>query len=231
MNNSINKAMSIAHKAQIDQYGMPISQNQFDDLRNYANLNGVRLSGFRNYVGDTGVIKLVIDDISEIAMDFPRILDEKCGIVLELDYDMDDDDFATTDSGHVIHINAGLFADIEKLKVFYSECVKNGNFVRNTDWRSIVRHEVGHVVESIYHFDSMLFAREIMNAGSNAEVFVRLKYELSAYSVAYDDGREIISESFSGYYSNSGNSFAESFLRKCFKKMGSMKEGDYHEKK
>lgn len=232
MNNSINKAMSIAHKAQIDQYGTPISQNQFDDLRNYANLNGVRLSGFRNYVGDTGVIKLVIDDISEIARDFPRILDEKCGIVLELDYDMEDDDFATTDSGHVIHINAALYSNIDVLSKSYSEGVRNGYFVQNTDWRSIIRHEVGHVVDSLYSFDLFDIVSGIVGTTHNTETLSRLRLNLSTYSASYRDGREIISECFSGYYSNAGNVIADAFIKRCIELLETKdkREGDFHEK-
>ena len=141
------KAMSSAYKAQIAKYGTPISEEQYRELRKYADENKIKISGFRNFVGDVETIKTVIDDICEIAFDFPAILDDRKGIILELDYDMRDEDFATTDSGHVIHINAGLFSDRNKLESEYLASVKDGDFVAGTDWRAICRHETGHVVE------------------------------------------------------------------------------------
>ena len=88
----------------------------------------------------------MIDDIYEIAEDFPAILDERYGVILELDYNMSKEDFATTDSGHVIKLNAGYFSKLKKLKEYYLDGVKSGHFVSNTDWRAICRHETGHVV-------------------------------------------------------------------------------------
>ncbi len=48
---------------------------------------------------------------------------------------------------------------------------------------------------------------------SKSEIFYRLGKELSIYSAAYNDGREIISESFSGYYSKVGNAIADEFCK------------------
>ena len=61
-------AMS-SYKAQVEQYGKPISDEKFKELREYANGHGIRLSGFKDFVGDIDVIKIVIDDICEIAED------------------------------------------------------------------------------------------------------------------------------------------------------------------
>ena len=55
----------------------------------------------------------------------------------------------------------------------------------------------------------------IMETTYHAEISSRLKHELSIYSAAYADGREIISESFSGYYSKAGNDFANAFVKRC----------------
>ena len=46
-------------------------------------------------------------------------------------------------------------------------------------------------------------------------VLIRLMDELSIYSAEYDDGREVISECFSGYYSKSGSEFAEQYVKRC----------------
>ena len=211
-------AMANAHKAQVAIYGTPIPTAVYRELRDYAEDHGVRLSGFRNYVGDIEAIKTVVDDIVEISKDFPRIIDERNGIVLHLDYDMSDDDFATTDDdylGHEIHLNAGLFSDLNILEENYSRQEKSGRFVKNTTWRSIIRHEVGHVVEHLYRFDVIKFTEEIFGTNYRIEILEKLADELSGYSAEYYDCSEVISESFSGYYSKSGNEFAYDFVAKC----------------
>ena len=38
---------------------------------------------------------------------------------------------------------------------------------------------------------------------------------LDFYSTELENGTEIISESFSGFYSNSGNGFADRYVKKC----------------
>ena len=115
MTNGNKQAMANAYKAQVERLGKAISKEQYNKLREYAASRRIRISGFRNYVGDIETIKTVIDDIYEIAGDFPLLLDERTGVVLELDYDMKDEDFATTGSGHVIHLNAEYFSDIDRL--------------------------------------------------------------------------------------------------------------------
>ena len=83
------------------------------------------------------------------------------------------------------------------------------------------------MVANIYHIDSLTLIMEILNITSKAEMFYRLGKELSIYSVAYSDGREIISESFSGYYSKVGNRIADVFVNRCLTigKVGNQNEG------
>ena len=210
MDNS--KAAMSSYKAQVEQYGKPISDWKFKELREYANGHGIRLSGFKDFVGDIDVIKIVIDDICEIAEDFPAILDERNGIELELDYNMGTD-FATTMAGHIIHLNAVFFSNLKMMEEEYGEGVNSGRFVSGTDWRAISRHEVGHVVASIYHIDSLKLAMDVLNTKNKADVYGFLYHELSIYSVEYADGREIISESFSAYYSDVRKAFVDGFIK------------------
>ena len=67
------KASMSAYKAQIEKYGIPISSAQYEELRSYASEHSIVLSNFRDYTGDISTIKLIIDDIFEIAYDFPLI--------------------------------------------------------------------------------------------------------------------------------------------------------------
>lgn len=202
------------YKALIEQYGIPIPNEYFQELRDYTNKRGVKLSGFKDFVGDIQTVKTVVDDICEIAEDFPLILDKRRGVCLELDYNMGTD-FATTIAGHVVHLNAPYFGNIGKLEQEYAESVSQGRFVRGTDWRAIARHESGHVVAALYHIDPMEIALEIKDGFLEADILDALTDELSVYSTEFLDGREIISECFSAYYSKVGNEFAERYVSRC----------------
>ena len=208
-------AMANAYKAQMQKYGTPITKEQYIELRRYANDHGLLLSGFKNYVGDIDIINVVIDDISDIAKDFPLILEEKNRVQLILDFDMSDGDFATTDSGHWIHLNAEYFMNLDKLKNSYAEGERIGRFVKNTNWRSVVRHETGHVVANIYHIDVIGLTKRTLGITNRLDILARLRKELSIYSAEYYDCREVISECFSGYYSKAGNALADSFVTMC----------------
>ena len=209
------QAMASAYKAQVARYGMPISDELYKELREYANDHSIRISGFRNYIGDIGIVKEGIDDIYEIGQDFPIILDKRHGVILDIDFNMSDDDFATTDSGHVIKLNAGYINDLDRLKKEYAQLAEKGHFVSNSDWHAIFKHETGHVVANLYNIDSLNIALDITQISKKVELFEYLKNELSLYSTAYEDGREIISECFSCYYSRVNNNFANEFVKRC----------------
>lgn len=53
-----DKAAMSSYKAQVEQYGTPISEDQYKALRNYAEQNGVKLSGFKDFVGDIRLFRL-----------------------------------------------------------------------------------------------------------------------------------------------------------------------------
>ena len=133
----------------------------------------------------------------------------------KLDYGMKDEDFATTDSGHIIHLNAACFANLDRLKENYLEGVQSGHFVQGTDWRAIARHETGHVVDNIYSIEPLELGMEILGVDYMPKMYSILKRELSEYSAMYIDGREIVSECFAGYYGKVQNDFANAFVKKC----------------
>lgn len=196
-----------------------ISKEEFHDLVNYANDRNIRIARFKKFTGDTAVIKEVIDDIVIIANDFPAILEGKRRLELNLDYYCREDVFATTEH-HLVYLNAQLFSDISYLKTEYELAMSQGKFVTNTDYRSIIRHELGHVVANIYGFSSMNIAKDILKTNSHVAVIEYVKENLSLYSAEYEDGREIIAECFSGYYSNAKNGFANDFIKRCIELKG-----------
>ena len=46
-----------------------------------------------------------------------------------------------------------------------------------------------------------------------------MRDELSIYSAEYSDGREIISESFSGYYGRTGNAIATEIIKRILDRL------------
>lgn len=210
-----NKALRMSsYREQILKYGNPVSKSEYERLRSYAEENEIRLSCFKEFVGDINIIMQVIDDIRVVAKDFPKIIGKKTGIVLELDYNMGID-YATTVDRHVIHLNGAYYSDINVLTDDYNSCVADGRFVRGTDWHSVIFHETGHVVANLYHLDSMEIAKRVLNLEKRLQVLEILTEELSLYSTENSDGSEIISECFSGYYGHSDNCFARLFLEEC----------------
>ncbi|SFB75466.1 hypothetical protein [Butyrivibrio sp. YAB3001] len=203
-----------SYKSQIEKYGTPISKEVYSELALYAEKNHVFISGFKDFVGDIEVIKQVIDDIVVIAKDFPLIISGKTAIELNLDYDMGTD-FATTKNRHIIHLNAVYYSDLNILNADYIEGVAERRFVSNTDWHSVIKHEVGHVVANIYRLKPMEIAKDVLKMNREIQVLEYLTDELSLYSTELEDGREIISEAFSGYYGKAGNEFADKYVNRC----------------
>lgn len=197
-----------------------ILKEECKDLVLYANQRKIKLSHFKKFSGDINVIKSIIDDIVVISIDFPKILEGRKSIELCLDFYLNDDVFATT-INHVIYVNAYLFSDVELLQSEYDSAVLDGKFVKNTDFHAIIRHETGHVVANIYKLNPMRIAKIILNSNHEPEIIEYISNELSLYATECPDGREFISESFSGYYSNAGNQFADTFVKKCIEEVDS----------
>lgn len=212
MPSTIQKMSS--YKSLIQKYGTPIAKEKYNELVLYAEERHIGLSCFKEFVGDIEIIKQIIDDILIIAKDFPLILSPKQGIILELDYEMGTD-FATTKNKHIIHLNAVYYSNIDILITDYNEGVSERRFVKNTDWHSVIKHEVGHVVANLYHLKPMEIAKRVLKTDSKLKVLDELTDLLSIYSTELEDGTEIISESFSGYYGNANNTFANAYVAEC----------------
>ena len=153
-----------------------ISQSQYKELSEYARDRGIGLEGFKQFDGDMQVIKQAIDDADEIAVRFPEIKTGKKKITISLDENMDPDDFAVT-RGHIIHVNADAFRNVDTLSKEYDILAREGCFVKGTNYRSIIKHETGHVVANIYGIDSMEIAMDI-TGNSRKEVMRYSEFSL-----------------------------------------------------
>lgn len=190
-----------------------ISKEEYKGLMSYAKNYNIKLSQFKKFSGDVAIIQEMLDDIHLISLDFPKIVDNKKGVHICLE-SSHRDIFATT-YVHVIEINKDLYNDTEYLMSEYNLAVAQNKFVLDTDYRSIIMHEIGHVVANLYKIDALSIAKEILGMTSTIEVLNYVKENLSLYSAEYPDGREIISECFSAYYNTGKNDFANKFVEKC----------------
>ena len=195
-------------------YSAYITQDKYRNLMDYAREHHVKLENFKRFSGDINLIKELIDDIAIVAEDFPKILTVRKSVVIRLDEHSPLEDFATTDY-HLISINSKLFNDRLYLEEEYELLTRIGKFVKNTNYRSIIRHELGHVVANIYRLNPLMIARSIFPDKTNEEILQFIKSTLSLYAADYKDGREFISEYFSAYYSQADVPFAAKYINKC----------------
>lgn len=101
----------------------------------------------------------------------------------------------------------------EKVGMSFVENIRNmsesPSKVKDTTYRSIIRHELGHVVSNMYKLNPMEIAQLVLPGLSNTDIIKYVKENLSLYATDYSDGREFISECFSAYYSGVDNDFAK----------------------
>lgn len=193
-----------------------ISKEQYRELSSYARESGVVLEGFKRFDGDINIIKQAIDDANEIAEKFPEIKNGRKKLTISLDEYMNPDDFAIT-NGHIIRINADAFRDAEVLRAEYEKLEKERWFVKGTDYRSIIKHEVGHVVANTYQFDGLEIALSIIGR-NRKETMKYIAKNLSEYAGEFKDGSEIISEVFSDVFgSDDPSEFSLRFMEECAK--------------
>lgn len=195
-------------------YSAYITQDKYRNLMDYAREHHVKLENFKRFSGNINLIKELIDDIAIVAEDFPKILTVRKSVVIRLDEHSPLEDFASTDY-HLISINSKLFNDRLYLEEEYELLTRIGKFVKNTNYRSIIRHELGHVVANIYRLNPLMIARSIFPDKTNEEILQFIKSTLSLYAADYKDGREFISEYFSAYYSQADVPFAAKYINKC----------------
>lgn len=200
--------------ASYGKYASCITKDEYKELMDYARNRKVKLEGFRKFSGNIDLIKEAVDDIAEIAQDFPRIISERKSIVLRFDEHISERDFATTNR-HLISINGNIFNNKEYLEREYQMMADMGTFVTDTSYRSVIRHEVGHVVANIYGLNPMYIAKEVLQMNTENEILGYVMNNLSLYAAEYEDGREFISECFSAYYSGVDNLFAKEYVNKC----------------
>ena len=131
---------------------------------------------------------------------------------------MDSVDFAEVrkESPHVLRLNSDAVRSKTALASEYKSLVKEGRFAKGTDYRSVIYHEMGHMVSDVYGIDGAEVMKEVLGK-TRTETLLWCRENLSRYSFEAN-GEEIISEAFSSFYgSESPPKEIVDFVSRCDK--------------
>lgn len=234
MNRRLKMYRTAPDGAKIIEHGKCITKTEYKELVEYASLKGIRLYSFKNFVGSIDTIKEVIDSICIVAADFPLLLDNGThSVKLELEYIKGTEAEYASSIREVIRLNGIFYADIAFFEKDYLNALSEHKFVQNTTYKSVIYHELGHIVCHLYNLNSKQIGFDIagfrfskLSREYDEEMMNYLRTNLSIYSAdskeseiwktANFDGTEIISEVFSAHYSKVSNEFAEKYFSKVY---------------
>ena len=184
------------------------------DLHEYANSRDVIIEGIRKADVDVELVKEMIDAAGDVLDKFPELKGEgKRQFTLRIST-LDTNDFAGVEpsSPHMLRLNEAAMRSKSKLAEEYKKLADEGWFVRGTDYKSIIYHEMGHMFEMRHKIDGLQIAQEIFGNISKAETKKILENNLSQYSTDRPD--EVTSEIFSAYFTGRRDEFILNFMKK-----------------
>ncbi|KHD34415.1 hypothetical protein NL50_17185 [Clostridium acetobutylicum] len=188
--------------------GKPTPGNKIsdDDLNEFINSLaelGINSNGFEEYCGDSKMLAEISEDLKILLSDIPQLANIKNGLILNYEDLGNTEDFALT-KGKSIILNKSVYDDTEYIKSEYSKYADKGWFVKGTDYRSVIYHESGHVLnknKSLLRKITALINSKAKDEGITSDEYV-LKY-ISNYALAKDwseNYSELLSEVISGCY-------------------------------
>ncbi|WP_026887713.1 minor capsid protein [Clostridium beijerinckii] len=127
--------------------GNKISNEQLNNFIQKLNDLGVNCVGFEEYHGEYDVLNNMVEDLKVIINDFPMIKNLKNGLTLKYEDAGNVEDLAVT-RGKTIILNKRVFDDSEYMKQMYDKLTNEGWFVKGTDYRSVIYHEIGHILNN-----------------------------------------------------------------------------------
>ena len=194
--------------------GQKISSSEYKGIMSYARAHNIELSGFKQFDGQLQTVVDLIDDAEQVTKKYPGITSGKKRLTIMLEEMMRPEDFAIT-RGHIISINANAYRNVDMLAKEYSKLVDEGWFVKGTDYHSIIKHEIGHVISNTYGIDGLEIAMKITGI-NRKDTMEFVKECLSEYAGEFKDGSEIISEVFSEVYNlKNPREFSLQFIDEC----------------
>ncbi len=189
-----------------------MEKNDYKNISNFAKSKNVNLSGVKKFKGSPAVVNDSVTFLANINNIFPNISVNNKKLTLNLGESMSKKDFAAT-NGRIISLNKDYYHNIDILQSEYKKLADNGWFVKGTDYRAIIYHESGHVIDEIYKIDSLKIACEITGLESK-KILEFVKTDLSAYAASDKYGNEIISEVFADIFSGNASKFSKEFYKK-----------------
>jgi SPP1 gp7 family putative phage head morphogenesis protein len=186
--------------------GKEISKDDLNEVIEFAKSKGVQIGvegkktgGFENYCGDIKVIKNIIEEVSRQQESYLyKKYSVKNTILLYdnvLGYEgdkskIDVDAFAET-RGRTITLNKFMFDDSEYLKKEYKNAESAGFFVKGTDYRNIISHEVGHIIEknnpSLYNKMINVFEEQANSMNMDLDMYIKKNISIYAGNAGQDN--------------------------------------------
>lgn len=192
-----------------------ISKEDRNDLTDFASQFGIKIQGLKKFDGDIAVLREFVEESGNVLSLFPSLFfDSRRPLTLSL-ANLADDDFGIT-RGHVIELNKAIFRDKALLEKRYQDLVDEGWFAKGTNYKSIIHHEMGHVISDKFGIDNLAVAKGITNL-SGGDLFDFIEQNLSEYAGKHFDGVEIPSEALSSFMGNEPSVFALQFVREMLK--------------
>lgn len=197
--------------------GRPLTAEMKKELEEYAKTKNVNIYGLNRFDGDPELLKEQLDEISEYQKDYPRVFEGK-RVTISFSDMIPDGTFAST-QGKTITYNKFYLRN----RAITEKEMANGNMFSNTHMAGIARHEMGHVVESVYGSKGLQFARKSYyniygNHIDDATLKKFLRKTISSYSVpdrinekgiVFTDWNELTSEIMA---SDNASEFVDVFL-------------------
>lgn len=218
---SSKMSFPVLHGEEAEEYKIPwsntpvpkLSKEDLDIAKKYASSKGIAVTNAKSYEGDLKNLKNLIDDADEVAKHYPEIKEGKRRLTINFVESLNDKGAFAETNNHIINIPIYEYRDLELLKSEYLKGVASGDFIKNTTYRDIIKHEVGHVVNNYYGVDGWNIAVKLLPDMSKTDIIDWLITNVSLYSVTPSKlNSELIAECFLGKYSNSNNSFALQFM-------------------
>ena len=190
------------------------SPTEIDDIKKYISSKGFGYAGLNKFDGSLDLVKEQVDELVRLTEEFPSY--DK--IYLEFS-DLGKGVFGANNN-HVITLNSILMRDRDTT---IKNLVEDGLF-SSTDFKAIIRHEYGHLLESKYRINAIQLAHEVCNdLNLNINEELRNISERAIQSVIKTKGYkkirqypEFFAEAFSKNLDNP-NKFTEEYIERVRK--------------
>jgi hypothetical protein len=196
--------------------GLPLSPEKLAALTQRAEYAGVALKGFEGTDANAHVLERLIDSAGAVVKRYPQLqsIGGKPLTLHPLRNGLGDNDFAKISKGspHIIHLNPKALRSEVHLAEEYGKLASEGWFVRGTDYRHIVYHEAGHVLDASVDVDGLAVARQISGVPYDT-LHEYVANEVSKYGTA--SASELVAEAVSASMMEKPSGFALTFLREC----------------